>query len=309
MDNDSAPTSTAGLLGDTTERMYASKLELFNRFAEPEIRQLIGTLSLQPGARVLDAGCGAGLASGWFSEAISDDGLVVGCDLSAPHLQVARQHLGDRVALVQGNIAMPPFQAGSFDLVWCANTINHLADPVAGVRQLAGTLRPTGRIALIQSGFLPDMFFAWDERLERQVTNAVRQYYRDKYDLDERDVSGMRGLIGLAQRAGLADVTARTLVIERSSPLSNVDREYLHGAVFSGYWGERLRPYLREDDWSDVQRLCDPDSPVYCLDRPDFHHIQTLTMVTGRGVSRSGPALRGSGSGRGVGASGGRRRR
>jgi SAM-dependent methyltransferase len=286
--DDSRTTGTGGLLGDTTERMYASKLELFNRFAEPEIRQLIGALDLPPGARVLDAGCGAGLASGWFSEAIGEGGLVVGCDLSAPHVQVARQHLRDRVVLVQGNIAAPSFRAESFDLVWCANTINHLADPVAGVRQLSATLRPGGRIALVQSGFLPDMFFAWDERLERAVTSAVRQFYREKYGLDEREVAGMRGLIGLAQRAGMADVTARTLVIERTAPLDDVDREYLSEAVFRGYWGERLRPYLDERDWAEVQRLTDPASPAYCLDRSDFHHLQTLTMVTGR--PEAGPA-------------------
>jgi SAM-dependent methyltransferase len=283
--DDSKTTGPSGLLGDTTERMYANKLELFNRFAESEIRQLIGALDLPPDARVLDAGCGAGLASSWFGERIDSSGLVVGCDLSAPHLAVARRHLqnaGERVVLVQGNIAAPPFQAGSFDLVWCANTINHLTDPVVGVRHLAATLRPGGRIALVQSGFLPDMFFAWDERLEREVTSAVRRYYRDKYDLDERDVAGMRGLIGLAQRAGLADVTARTLVIERTAPLDDVDREYLSEAVFRGYWGERLRPYMSEADWLEVQRLCEPESAAYCLDRPDFHHIQTLTMVTGR---------------------------
>lgn len=264
--------------------MYADKLELFNRFAEPEIRQLIGGLDLLPGARVLDAGCGVGLTSAWLREQAGTTGLVVGCDLSEPHLRVALRHslpADGAVELVQCDIATPPFRDGSFDLVWCANTINHLKDPVAGIRQLAATLRPTGRVAIVQSGFLPDMFFAWDERLERAVSGAVRQYYRDKYGFAERDVTAMRGLVGLARRAGLANITARTIVIERTAPLADVDRDYLLNVVFNGYWSERLRPYLDDDDWSEVQRLYDPASTDYCLDRADFHHIQTLTMVTG----------------------------
>lgn len=282
------PPPSSGLLGDTPTRAYGNKLELFNRFAEPEIRTLIGTLAPRRGARVLDAGCGVGLVSAWFSEHVGPSGLVVGCDLSGPHLQLARDQpvlTGHQLGFVQCDIATPPFRDGSFDLIWCANTINHLTDPVAGIRRLAATLRPAGRLALVQSGFLPDMFFAWDERLERAVTSAVRRYYRDKYGFDERDVTAMRGLVGLAQRAGLAQVTAQTVVIERTSPLSTADRDYLLHAVFNGYWGDRLRPYLDEADWLTVQHLCDPESPDFCLDRPDVHHVQTLTMIVGCPIS------------------------
>jgi SAM-dependent methyltransferase len=274
--------SSRGLLGDTPSRAYGGKLELFNRFAEPEIRQLIHRLEIQPGDHVLDAGCGVGLASRWLAEHASRLGLVVGCDVSEPHLRIAAEPpSGESVAFVQTDIALPPFRTGSFDLVWCANTINHLTDPVDAVRRLAATLRPGGRIALVQSGFLPDMFFAWDERLERAVTAAVRAYYRDKYNLSEQATTAMRGLVSLAQRGGLTQLETMTAVIERTQPLSELDRAYFQDAVFSGYWGERLRPYLTPDDWSEVQRLCDPSSAAYCLDRPDFHHIQTLTMVIG----------------------------
>ena len=279
------PATSGGLLGDTPARMYANKLELFNRFAEPEIRRLIGELHIAPGSRALDAGCGAGLTTAWLSEQVGPSGRVAGCDLSGPHLRHARTNAGtgeECPLFVQSDIAATPFLAGSFDLVWCANTINHLSDPVFGIRQLAATLRPGGRIALVQSGFLPDMFFAWDERLEREVMLAVRRYYREKYGLNEHDVTAMRGLIGLAQRAELVQVSSKTVVIERTAPLADVDRDYLLHTVFNGYWGERLRPYLNDDDWREVQRLCDPTSSAYCLERPDFHHVQTLTMVVGR---------------------------
>ncbi len=88
--------SERGLLGDTPSRAYGDKLALFNRFAEPEIRQLIEMTGLRRGQRVLDAGCGVGLATAWFRERVGESGLVVGCDLSGPHLQIARDHAAPR---------------------------------------------------------------------------------------------------------------------------------------------------------------------------------------------------------------------
>ena len=44
-----AASDGAGLLGDTPSRDYSRKLQLFNAFAEPELRQLIESLNLRPG--------------------------------------------------------------------------------------------------------------------------------------------------------------------------------------------------------------------------------------------------------------------
>src|SRR5690348_9097364 len=48
------------LLGDTAQRDYARKLQLFNAFAERELRQGIAGLDIRSGMRILDAGCGTG---------------------------------------------------------------------------------------------------------------------------------------------------------------------------------------------------------------------------------------------------------
>jgi ubiquinone/menaquinone biosynthesis C-methylase UbiE len=273
--------ATFGRLGDSPARDYSQKLRLFNALAEPELRAAITSLSLEAGMRVLDAGCGTGETLGWLAAAVAPQGLAVGIDVSASHVRTAHGALSDDIMLVQADLHRMPLAAASFDLVWSANTINHLTDPLSSARRLAALLRRGGRLALAQSSFLPDMYFAWDARLERVTTEAVRAYYRDRYHLSEYDLTAVRGLLGLLHEAGLANVAARTFVVERYAPLDTRARDWLLEAIFRGTWGERLRPYLTAADYEELTRLCDPQHPQFALNRPDFHFVQTFTLAVG----------------------------
>jgi SAM-dependent methyltransferase len=273
--------STVGLLGDTSGRDYSFKLQLFNSFAESELRQAVAGLQLRPGMRVLDAGCGTGEALAWLLSEVEPNGTVVGVDLSAAHVAAARRGRSPTIRVLQADLLEMPLAAGSFDVIWCVNVINHLHDPLLGVQRLATLLVPDGRLAVGQSSFLPDMYFAWDSRLERLTNEAVRAYYRDRYCLDERDLAGTRSLVGLLRRAGLQRVRARTYIIERTAPLDAAAENYLLEGIFRGTWGERLRPYLSTEDYAELSRLCDPKDSQFALRRPDFHLLQSFSVVVG----------------------------
>ena len=270
-----------GLLGDTAARDYSDKLSKFNAFAQPELRRLIKGLDLRSGMHVLDAGCGTGEALNWLLDEVAPSGRVVGVDLAAAHVAAARRRAPPEIAIYQANLCNDLFEPASFDLVWCVNTINHLADPLGGVIHLATLLREGGRVAIGQSSFLPDMHFAWDSRLERMVNDAVRRYYEEKYDLDERDLIAVRALLGVLRRANLQNINVRTLIIERTSPLDAASESYLKEVIYRGTWGERLMPYLSPPDCAEIARLCDSDHSNYALRRPDFHFLQTFTLATG----------------------------
>ena len=274
-----SPPPAGALLGDSPCRDYASKLRLFNAFAEPELRRAIGALNLTPGMSILDAGCGTGEALAWLQEAVGPNGAVVGVDLSVAHLEAARRHLSPAVSTLQADIMEAALPAQSFDFIWCVNTIHHLRDPFNGVKHLATLLRPGGRIAFGQSSLLPDMYFAWDARLERVTNEAVRSYYRERYGLNERDLTAVRGLLGLFHRASLRHPTVRTVMIERTAPLVPTDRAYLLEAIFRQTWGDRLRPYLSPSDYSELSALCDPGHSQFALRRADFHFLQTFTLA------------------------------
>jgi SAM-dependent methyltransferase len=273
--------TTPELLGDTPARDYAYKLRRFNAFAAPELSQALSSLQLQPGMRVLDAGCGTGEGLAGLARSVGDSGLALGLELSQPHLAGARALLPPAVAIVQADLLRAPLRAAQFDLVWTVNTVNHLRDPVAGVRALSELVKPGGRVALGQSALLPDLLFAWDARLERVTNEAVREYYRDRYGLSEQQLTGVRAIVGWLRSAGLRNVAVRTWPIERIAPLDAASEEYLREVIFRGTWGERLRPYLSADDFRQLAHLCDPQSTEYALRRIDLHVLQTFTLAVG----------------------------
>lgn len=267
-------------LEDSPSRSYAGKLERFSRFVEPELREVFSGLGLAPGARVLDVGCGVGFATRMLARLLGADAHVVGMDLSRPHLRAARD-AARNLRLVQADAAQLCFRDGSFDLIWSCNTVNHLADPLGAVKAMRAALRPGGRVVLAQSGFLPEMYFAWDAPLDEAVRRACHEYYRERYGLAPDDTAQLRGLVGLLQRAGLRTGRVRTVIVERVQPLSEADRGYFEETIFQGTWGERLRPWLTPGQWQALRQNIDPSSPDYCLDREDFHHLQTLTVCVG----------------------------
>jgi SAM-dependent methyltransferase len=270
-----------GLLGDTEARDYSSKLSKFNAFAQPELKALIRSLKLRKGMHALDPGCGTGEALNWLHGEVTSSGRVVGIDLSAAHVAAAKRLALPGVQIHQANLYDELFDPASFDLVWCVNTLNHLTDPAGGVAHLAKLVRDGGRVAVGQSSLLPDMYFAWDSRLEHVVNDAVRRYYHDRYDLDDRDLQSVRALVGILRQASLRNVVARTVMIERVFPLDAASESYLRDAIFLGTWGERLRRHMRNDDFEKLAELCDPAHASYALRRPDFHFLQTFTLVVG----------------------------
>lgn len=266
-------------LADAPDRSFAAKLDRFARFAAPEIQRILADFAPAPGAIALDLGCGTGLATGWLSQSLEPGGYVVGLDLSHPHLRAAHAHGTNE--LVQADAGQLCFRDASFDFVWSCNTINHLADPVEALKKLRASMRTDGRVVVAQSGFLPEMFFAWDANLDDVVRRACHAYYRGRYGLAISDTAGIRGLVRLMDEAGYRRGRVRTYVVERVQPLAPEDREYFETAIFADTWGGRIQPYLLPDEWDALCRNTDPASGEYCLDRPDFHHLQTLTVCEG----------------------------
>ncbi|MDY7042554.1 MAG: methyltransferase domain-containing protein, partial [Chloroflexota bacterium] len=89
-----------------------------HKFKEPERRQMVDGLELEPGDRVLDLGCGLGLWSAWFAEEVAPDGRVVGVDVNPASISIARGRTrsdphSDVIEYLVGDARAIPFEGGA----------------------------------------------------------------------------------------------------------------------------------------------------------------------------------------------------
>lgn len=98
------------------------------------------------GARVLDAGCGAGYGSALLAETAAH---VTGLDRAPEALEYARAHYpASNLVFQQGECLKLPFPDGEFDWVVAFEVIEHLPDADVFLREVRRVLRPQGRVAV-----------------------------------------------------------------------------------------------------------------------------------------------------------------
>ena len=93
---------------------------------------------------VLDVGCGGGLLAEEFASVGS---RVIGVDPSEPSLLVARAHaaeVGLAIEYVHGMGESLPLEDKSFDVVYCCDVLEHVADLDRVTAEISRVLKPNG---------------------------------------------------------------------------------------------------------------------------------------------------------------------
>jgi SAM-dependent methyltransferase len=107
---------------------------------------------LEPGTRLLEVGCGVGAVLAVLGQEFPGIQLV-GVDIEPRQLEFARGHLeraGVEASLVEADALALPFPDASFDHVWMMWFLEHVADPVAVLREARRVIGPGGAITAIE---------------------------------------------------------------------------------------------------------------------------------------------------------------
>jgi ubiquinone/menaquinone biosynthesis C-methylase UbiE len=261
---------------------YAQMLLLSNFLREPALRSAIQTLQLPAGSRGLDAGCGIGLHTVLLAEAVGPTGHVTGLDLSPEFLALAQEQAKTRgltaqSAFQEGTVNNLPFDDNTFDWVWSVDTLfpTPANEPLPALKEFVRVVKPGGSVAILfwsAQKLLPGYPF-----LEARLDAAFAQMA--PYMAGIRPELHFLCALGWLREAGLGDLSAYTFVADVHAPLSETVRQALI-MTFQMFWGE-ARSKVTPEEWAEFERLCQPDSADFILDRSDYYAFLTYSVFRG----------------------------
>ena len=137
---------------DAAGRTWADLQDRIDRQIRPLGLAAMERLAPASGEQVLDVGCGCGDTSLELARRVGPEGGVLGLDISAPMLEVAR---GRAEAAGARNLAFHEADAqtaalpGGRDAVFSRFGVMFFADPTAAFANLRSALRPGGRLGFV----------------------------------------------------------------------------------------------------------------------------------------------------------------
>jgi ubiquinone/menaquinone biosynthesis C-methylase UbiE len=147
-------------------------------------------LPLQPGARILDAGCGTGLLTLALLKALNVPVNISAVDLSASSIETARKAVAEtggqetkhHVNFTQANVLALPFADDSFHLIVTSGALEYV--PLSdGFSELARVLRPGGYLLHLPVKPSPistmlEVLFRFKAHPPQEVTQNTTRYFR-----------------------------------------------------------------------------------------------------------------------------------
>ena len=114
---------------------------------------LLDTIRPRPGNRILDVGCGTGMAEISIARLRLSQIRLFGVDQLLDRVIVARYATAShnqRVGFAAGDACSLPFVDGTFDSTYCVGVLQHVRDLAGAIREFARVTREGGRLVAVE---------------------------------------------------------------------------------------------------------------------------------------------------------------
>jgi len=167
------PASASAQLASRSAEEWIKTLESPQRIESLKIDETLAKLRLKPGDVVADIGSGSGIFEAPLAHAVSPGGKVYAVDIDQGLVDHITQRAAElklsNVQGVLGKFTDPNLPVRTIDVVLINDVLHHIEQRAAYLKNLAGYLKPTGRIAVID--FIPEKG-GHRNQPELQVTEA-----------------------------------------------------------------------------------------------------------------------------------------
>jgi len=250
---------------------YDALQEAFHCCFRDELYGAIDSLGLTPGTRVLDAPCGDGFYARRLADRVAPGGGLTLVDGNPAYLDLARKTLRDapsglRVEFVPADVYRLPFPDGSFEFVWCAQSLISLSDAKHALAELARVTAPGGRIAVLETDEFHHVLLPWPVELELAIQRALARSAQERYGSGSR-LAPSRFLHKTLIDAGWEPERKVTFAADRQAPFRSWESAFLTHHLC--HLSELVRGELSLDQQNELARLTDPDSDESFLNQPD----------------------------------------
>lgn len=211
MSHGTAVTVSSGEPGDTTTLLGRPADQYLDQAAghlAAVKAEILRRLELAPGHRVLDVGCGNGTDVLEMARHVGDTGEVVGVDVSEEAIAGAIARIPSAGVTASFQVASAyslPFPDGGFDACRSERMVQHLTDPVDGVREMIRVTRPGGRILVAD----PDHGMWAPDLTDRESVRTVLSWWFDNI----RNPWIGRRLPGVLVAAGARDIRVTVMPV------------------------------------------------------------------------------------------------
>jgi len=263
------------------DESYLDSQRVSSVLRKPVLEAAIEVVDPNRGSTGLDLACGTGTMTFLLADWVGDRGHVTGLDVSPQFLDYARSvasssGLSGSVEFKQGSAQRLPFGDASFDWTWSVDFVGYGTSNTGElINEMARVVRPGGKVAVM--AWASERLLPGYPLLEAKL--AATRSGLAPFRTGMPESLHLSRNLGWFRRAGLRDPQARAIAGSAHAPLSDDLRAALIDLLKMRWMN--VESELTAEELAEYRRLCNPDSPDFLLDHPDYYAFFTYSLFWG----------------------------